>query len=135
MHNRTVFSGVQINRLTVLAGLFCLAIAAGASAAERNKPCADDAAKLCEGVQRGEGRVAQCLKEHESELSSACKKNIAKLRAAGKNLKQACEGDKDKLCKDTQPGGGKILQCLKQHEGELSAACKKQMAQLKDKKQ
>lgn len=36
----------------------------------------------------------------------------------------ACKEDVDKFCKDVQPGGGRIMQCLKQHSADLSPACK-----------
>ena len=36
----------------------------------------------------------------------------------------ACRGDMHSLCSSVQPGGGRALACLKQHEGELSPACK-----------
>jgi hypothetical protein len=39
--------------------------------------CADDARKLCAGVQPGGGRIVACLKEHKDGLSDGCK------RAAG----------------------------------------------------
>lgn len=35
--------------------------------------CADDAQKLCAGVQPGGGRIIACLKQHEDSLSSKCK--------------------------------------------------------------
>ncbi|HCC46634.1 MAG TPA: hypothetical protein DEQ38_00715 [Elusimicrobia bacterium] len=43
------------------------------AAAKQAGPCAADAAKFCKDVKPGEGRVAACLKEHEKELSQACK--------------------------------------------------------------
>lgn len=128
MKNRNVISGVR--GLAVLAGIFLLSIAASA---EEN-PCIADKARLCPAVQPGEGRVAQCLMEHEIELSPACKKNIAKIKEAGMKLKQACEADKNKLCKNTRPGGGRVLQCLRGHEDQLSAACKTQLMRPKDRK-
>ena len=127
MKNATVPSGVQMKWFSVLAGVLCLALATGAWAAKGSKPCADDAAKLCPGVQPGQGRVAQCLKEHSSELSPACKDNIAKAKEKIKEFKQACKGDAHKLCKDVKQGGGRIVQCLSQHESELSPACKEEM--------
>lgn len=50
-----------------------LALALPAAAEKGKGPCAEDAAKFCKDVKPGEGRVAACLKEHEKELSQACK--------------------------------------------------------------
>jgi hypothetical protein len=58
--------------LAVLAIGTGLALAIPASA-EKGGPCAADSAKFCKDVKPGEGRVAACLKEHEAELSQACK--------------------------------------------------------------
>jgi hypothetical protein len=129
MKNMNVFPGVQMKWAAVLAGMFCLSMATGICAAQDEKPCAADAAKLCKGIQQGEGRVAQCLKEHANELSPACKKNIGETKEKVQDFKEACKDDSAKLCKGTKPGGGRILQCLKQHEGELSPACKEKMNQ------
>lgn len=132
MKNKTVLLGIQMNWLAVLAGVFSLTMAVGVSAAQNARPCADDAAKLCKGVQ-GNKQVAQCLKEHSNELSPACKENIDKVKEKVQNFKQACKDDAAKLCKGTKPGGGKIVQCLQQHEDQLSAACKEAMPQPKGK--
>src|ERR1700674_1523400 len=35
--------------------------------------CAEDAQKLCAGVQPGGGRIVACLKEHKDALSDRCK--------------------------------------------------------------
>ena len=133
MNHMTAQSGMHMKWLAVFAGVFCLAIATGASAAQTSKPCADDAAKLCAGVQPGGGAIAKCLKEHSSELSPACKKNIEKAKKKAHELKEACKDDAQKLCKGMKPGGGKILQCLKQHEDELSPSCKAEMDRPKGK--
>ena len=127
MKTRSVFSDVSMKRLAVFTGVFCLSIATVASAEHAARPCRDDAAKLCKDVQKGEGRVARCLKEHANELSPACKENIGRMKEKVKEAKEACEQDAKKLCKDTKPGGGRIMQCLKQHEDELSPACKEHM--------
>jgi hypothetical protein len=37
---------------------------------------------------------------------------------------QACRADARKLCAGTQPGGGRMLACLQEHEAELSPDCR-----------
>lgn len=127
MNTQSVFSDGSMKWFAVFTGVLCLSIAMVASAEQTARPCADDAARFCKDVQRGKGRVARCLKEHANELSPACKENIGKMKEKVKEAKEACEEDAKKLCKDTKPGGGRIMQCLKQHEGELSPPCKEHM--------
>jgi len=47
--------------------------------------------------------------------------------------KGACADDVSKFCKDVQPGEGRIIKCMKEHENELSPGCKAQVAQVKEK--
>jgi Cysteine rich repeat len=35
-----------------------------------------------------------------------------------------CKDDARQLCASVQPGGGRAVACLKEHEAELSASCK-----------
>lgn len=133
MKQATALSAVQMKWIAVFSGVFFLAAATIASAEETARPCRDDAAKLCQGVQPGGGAIARCLKSHESELSPACKRNIAKAKEEIKEAKEACEGDAKKLCEGIKPGGGKIIQCLKQHESDLSPACKEEMSKSRGK--
>ncbi len=129
METKSVFFGTQVKWPVLLAGLFCASLIGVASARqEGGRPCADDAARLCKGVQPGEGRIVNCLREHKEQLSPACKENIAKAREEMKEAKDACHDDAQKLCKGVQPGGGRIVQCLRQHEGELAPACKEHIA-------
>lgn len=44
--------------------------------------------------------------------------------AQGAGAAQACHTDATQLCPGVQPGGGRVLACLKQHEAELSSGCK-----------
>ncbi|MGL5005717.1 MAG: cysteine rich repeat-containing protein [Casimicrobium sp.] len=69
-------------RIITAATIFLsLTIATSAFAQQRDamKACADDVKTLCAGVERGDGRIAKCLKENESKVSAACKE---KLKAA-----------------------------------------------------
>ena len=45
--------------------------------------------------------------------------------------KGACKTEIQKFCKDVTPGEGRIIQCMKSHEAELSTECKEQMAKMK----
>jgi hypothetical protein len=134
MMTQSVSSAVSAKWLALFSGMLCLSVATSAPAAETARPCRDDAARLCQGVQPGEGRVARCLKQHSNELSPACKNNIAKMKEEIKKAREACKDDAKKLCGGIKPGGGKIAQCLKQHESELSPACKAQMEKPRGKK-
>ena len=73
--------------------------------------------------------MAKCLKEHSGELSPACKENMAKMKEKASDFRHACKDDMKKICAGIQPGGGRIMQCMKQHEAELSPACKEMMDQ------
>jgi hypothetical protein len=44
------------------------------------KACKADVERLCAGVQRGGGRIRECLKQHAAELSPECKAAAAKPR-------------------------------------------------------
>jgi len=100
---------------------------APAKAAQEQGPCANDLQKFCSNVQPGGGRIAKCLKEHENDLSPACKQQIAEVKKQVHEFQEACEDDAMKLCAGVKPGGGRIFRCLKEHESELSPECKEKM--------
>jgi len=79
-------------------------------------------------VQPGEGRVEQCLKQHEGQLSQSCTQFRGAVKDKIETAARACEGDIKTHCAGVQPGGGRILNCLKQHEAALTPACKGQLA-------
>ena len=43
-------------------------------------------------------------------------------------MRQACDQDVKKLCPDIRPEGGRILQCLRGQESNLSPACRQVLA-------
>jgi len=123
--------------ITLLAGFLCfgLLFVTGASAVDKN-PCSGDIARFCPGILPGPaGMVAlmECLEKHEKELSDACRDfeegmggpRIEKIEAIRekKEFRQKCSGDMFRFCKDTSPTKGRMMQCLKAHESELSAPC------------
>ena len=95
--------------------------------AQGRGPCAEDAAKYCKDVQPGQGRMAQCLKEHENELSAACKEHIVQRKQRGRGGAEAGQDDGQKFCKKGPPGRGGIYRCLKEHENELSPTCREKL--------
>ncbi|MBI4057045.1 MAG: hypothetical protein HY399_05795 [Elusimicrobia bacterium] len=100
---------------------------------EVREACQADVKKFCQGIQPGEGRLAGCLKQHEAELSESCRKEGAKIKAKREKIRErleefkgVCGPDVEKFCKGVQPGEGRIIRCLKEHESELSESCRKE---------
>ena len=104
-----------------LAGGLCLVVLPR-PALSADDPCAADKAKFCANLDTKTHTVGKCLKEHETQLSDACKSRVA-LATAQAAVRKACRGDVNKFCTGAQPGQGRIAACLKQHEDKLSAAC------------
>jgi Cysteine rich repeat len=91
--------------------------------------CADDIAKFCQSVKGEQGKIMQCLQEHQTELSSQCQARVQAMETRMKEMSDACQSDVQQFCRDINPGGGRLAQCLKQHESELSSTCKAELAQ------
>jgi hypothetical protein len=48
-----------------------------------------------------------------------------------KRIRAACSADVKKLCAGVQPGGGRILQCMRSHQTEISTDCQTALANAK----
>lgn len=66
---------------------------AGEGQSKGDKPCAADVQKFCKDVKKGGGRVIECLKSHQSELSQACSDMLAKNQ---KPKEKPSKGDNEK---------------------------------------
>lgn len=120
---------MERKRVLLSAAAALLACAAlGAPAGAEESPCKADIEKFCGDVQPGEGRILKCLKEHEAELSAGCKEKGTELKEKAEAIKEACQADLDRFCKDVEPGEGRLAKCLKAHEQELSAVCTNKIA-------
>ena len=86
-------------------------------------PCKEDRKTLCQGIEKGQGRIGRCLFKNWDKVSPTCKTK----RQAGFdrwNKKQvACGADITKFCKDSQPGEGRQGKCLRQNKKDLTPSC------------
>lgn len=115
----------------VLAAFFTTA---GAAQQGGQGACKADVEKLCKDVQPGEGRIIDCLKTHEKEVSPGCKAHVKEVRHQLKQVSDACEPDIEKFCWETPMGKGGIAKCLKQHSADLTPGCKDAVAKAKSAK-
>jgi hypothetical protein len=93
--------------------------------------CKADVKKFCGDLQPGGGAIRDCMKKHESELSQACKDNIAeakqKIQEKMAAIKDACKQDLQKYCANVTPGEGREMACLKSYSDKISASCKEKL--------
>jgi len=85
--------------------------------------CRADVEKLCKDVKRGEGGIAQCLKQNEASVSPACKEAMAQMREKMQALIDACKDDAKQYCEGVQHGHGRIMKCLIENDAKLSEGC------------
>jgi Cysteine rich repeat len=86
---------------------------------------------FCSNIPLGEGRIAGCLKQNEARRSPACKLHLVQVKEALKEAHQACEDDITMFCGGVQPGGGRIVECLKANKSHLSRKCKVKLFEAK----
>ena len=109
----------------VVAALFCFISSVSFAQMGGGKgACRADEQKFCKDVQPGHGNIARCMKQHEAELSPACKEQITEVKEKAEECEKECKIDAEKFCKDVKPGQGRIVRCLKQHKAELSPGCR-----------
>ena len=100
--------------------LVLLLAPAGAIAQQAaRQDCAADFAKVCAGVQPGDGRMMACVREHFGQLSAPCQNALI----ANVTITRVCKEEAEQKCAGIQPGGGRIQACMKDHFTELSEPC------------
>jgi len=82
------------------------------TAAIAKDACKADREKFCKDVIDAKGKVWACMKQHQAELSEACKTQ--------REASAECKADREKFCKDATYVGA----CLDYHTAELSDACR-----------
>lgn len=88
---------------------------------EEAQSCEAEEEKLCPDAAPGPARSA-CVREHLDQLSAECRNFFLKMHERRGEMR-GCRGDAQKFCKGVKPGEGRILQCLKSHQGDLSPGC------------
>lgn len=98
-------------------------------AAEKSEAagCRAEAQKFCKDVKPGGGRVLQCLKTHENDLSPGCRERMAEGRKNMESFAKACKPDAEKLCKGIEPGEGRMMKCMRENKAQLSPGCREKI--------
>lgn len=55
----------------------------------------------------------------------------AQAQAQQNDLAKYCQADIKRLCPTVQPGGGRVMQCLKAHSKEMSVGCAQALQKMK----
>ncbi|MEW6584306.1 MAG: cysteine rich repeat-containing protein [Nitrospirota bacterium] len=121
-------------RITVIMIVLSLGVLMGVHAHAQDKnPCKTDIAKHCHDIKPGEGRLYKCLKIFDKDLTPSCKKRIAQIEEAVQEVSSACADDYNLYCSSVLPGQGRVADCLKRAEKQLSRKCKSALAETKKK--
>ncbi len=96
-------------------------------ASEFSADCGADVYRFCPGTPPGRGRILQCLSAHvgRRELSSNCEDAVVTAIEKLQEFSDACSADAASLCAGVQPGGGRLLTCLRAQSNRLSTRCKR----------
>jgi hypothetical protein len=99
-------------------------------------PCTDDIKLFCSGIHAGGGRVAACLREHAPQLGPACsaklQADVTAVRRFIQDFGRACRADVERYCPAIDPGGGRVVACLRQHLVDISTPCQTEIERLND---
>jgi hypothetical protein len=96
---------------------------AAIGAEEPKGPCADEIKKFCAEVKPGGGAIEECLKQHDAELSPACKTHQDAVRKKLDEFTAACGDDVTKHCADVTAGQARVIACLRDKETQVSEGC------------
>ena len=87
--------------------------------------CEAEVQQYCPDSLEGENRrrcVVQRLKRLDAPCQQIVQQRLVRWREA-ESYKHACIEDMKRVCSAVQPGDGRLLQCLQEHEQDLSEVC------------
>ncbi len=90
--------------------------------------CGTDMQQFCANMQPGDGKLRDCMNQHQNELTAKCRdfreEARARWTAMHEKFEKACKDDVSKFCSDIKPGMGRMTDCLQSHATELSSGCR-----------
>jgi hypothetical protein len=99
--------------------------------------CSSELSRLCANVTPGEGRLLACLFAYEDQLSGQCEfalydAAVRLERAIGVIVYVAteCRAELETHCPEVEVGEGRVAQCLKDHQSELSEGCNRALTEV-----
>ena len=87
--------------------------------AQNAPPCKANREKLCAGIEPRDGKLRECMQQHEAELSPECKE----WRESWKKVRVNCKSDEEKFCATAGKERGAMTKCLESHASELGTTC------------
>jgi len=87
--------------------------------------CEAEVQQYCPDSLSGEDR-RRCVMQRLKRLDAPCQQIVRQRLVRWKEAdgyKLACAEDVKRVCREVQPGDGRILQCLQEHEQDLSEGC------------
>ena len=92
--------------------------------------CEKELTTYCKDVTPGEGRILACLYAHSDKLTGQCEYalydaavQLRKFVSVLSYVANECDADMDKFCAEVAAGEGRILECLDENAGKISARC------------
>lgn len=105
--------------------------------------CKDDAKTVCGDTEPGQGRVIACMREKRFQLSWDCQAQVFRQEKetegdirASVRLFHACQADKNKFCKDVDPGNNQAKECLEDNRDKegFSKECRVEIEKLMERR-
>ena len=94
------------------------------------KGCEKELTTYCKDVTPGEGRVLACLFAFSDKLTGQCEYalydaavQLERFVAALSYVANECDADLEKFCAEVEVGEGRVLKCLDDNAGKISARC------------
>jgi Cysteine rich repeat len=81
-----------ITRLTMALAAACMSFTAAAQQRDAMKACAADVKTLCANTERGDGRIAKCLRDNQDKVSADCKAQMQKMGSRMKERRGQADG-------------------------------------------